>query len=68
MADVFKGLDTSSRIRGILASRGKTQAELAHLLRITPETISSRMKSNKWEVAELLVIAEAYGLDTKDLL
>ncbi len=68
MNTVFNGLDTSNRIRGILASRGKTQVELGKLLSLTPETISARMKNNKWEVEELKIIAAEYGVETADLI
>jgi len=68
MNTVFNGLDTSDRIRGIIASRGKTQVELGKLLGLTPETISARMKYNKWEVEELKKIATEYGIETSDLI
>lgn len=68
MAAVFDDLDTSSKIKGILASRGKTQAELAALLKMTPETITSRMRQNKWEVEELKVIAAEFGITVTDLV
>jgi DNA-binding XRE family transcriptional regulator len=68
MNDVFEGLDTSSKIKGVLASRSKTQAELAMLLRLTPETITARMKQNKWEVEELKTIAAEFNLTINDLV
>ena len=68
MNTVFYGLDTSDRIRGIIASRGKTQVELGKLLGLTPETISARMKYNKWEVEELKKIAAEFGIETADLI
>lgn len=68
MNNVFEGLDTSSRIRGILASRSKTQGDLAVLLNLTPETITTRMKQNKWEVEELKVIAAEFGIVPTDLI
>ncbi len=68
MDNVFEGLNTSDRIRGILASRKKTQGELATLLKMTPETISARMKLNKWEVEELTVIGKEFNVDPKDLI
>lgn len=68
MNNVFEGLDTSDRIRGILTSRGKTQGDLAKLLNMTQATISARMKQNKWEVEELKVIASEFGITPTDLL
>lgn len=68
MTDVFEGLDTSSRIKGVLASRGKTQNDLAELLGVSAETVSARMKSNKWDVTELKTIAAEYGVDPTDLI
>lgn len=68
MNTVFNGLDTSNRIKGILASRGKTQVELGRLLGLTPETISARMKYNKWDVEELKKIAVEFGIETADLI
>jgi DNA-binding XRE family transcriptional regulator len=68
MASVFNGLDTSDRIRGIIASRGKTQADLGTLLGLTPETICTRLKNNKWEVEELKVISAAYDVEMNDLV
>ncbi len=68
MNTVFKGLDTSNRIKGILASRGITQAELAQILSLTPETISARMKNNKWDVEELKSIAKHFNVEMNDLV
>jgi hypothetical protein len=68
MNTVFNGLNTSERIRGILASRGRTHAELGRLLKLTEPTISARMKMNKWEVEELKIIAAAYNVEMNDLV
>jgi hypothetical protein len=68
MSTVFNGLDTSNRIKGILASRGKTQVELGRLLSLTPETISARMRLNKWEVEELKKISAEYDVEMNDLV
>jgi transcriptional regulator with XRE-family HTH domain len=68
MSTVFSGLDTSDRIRGIIASRGKTQADLGKLLKLTPETISGRMKNNRWEVEELKVISKEFDVEMNDLV
>ena len=68
MDNVFEGLNTSDRIRGILASRKKTQGDLAMILKMTPETISARLKLNKWEVEELSIIGIEFNVDPKDLI
>ncbi len=68
MNSIFNGLDTSDRIKGIISSRGKTQGDLAALLKLTPETISARMKNNLWKVEELKIIAIEYGVETTDLI
>jgi hypothetical protein len=68
MSDIFKGLDTSDRIRGILSSRGKDQVDLAKLLKMTPVTITARMKANQWKVEELKKIAAEYGVLITDLV
>jgi hypothetical protein len=68
MNKVFEGLNTSERIRGVIASRGRTQVDLASLLGLTPETITNRMKLNKWEVEELKVIAGEFGIEPTDLI
>jgi DNA-binding XRE family transcriptional regulator len=68
MGSLFDGLDTTDKIRGLLASRNHNQPELAKILDVTSETISNRMRSRKWEIGELKKIAEAYGVDVYDLI
>lgn len=68
MSNVFEGLNTSERIKGILSSRGKTQGDLSRLLNMTQATISGRMKDNKWEVEELKIIAAEFGILPTDLI
>jgi hypothetical protein len=68
MSNIFNGLDTSDRLKGILASRGKTFADLATLLELTTVTISSRMKDNTWKVEELKKVAAAYEVKIQDLI
>jgi len=68
MSNIFEGLDTSSKVRGFIASRGLTQVELGKLLDLTPETITARMKNQTWTVAELKTLAEKYGIEATELL
>lgn len=68
MTSILSDTNTSQKIRGLLASRGKHQTDLAVLLDLTPSTISSRMARNEWTVKELQIVAEHFGVQTSDLI
>jgi len=68
MVDMFNGLDTNGKIKALLASRDLSWTALARLLEVTPETIYSRKKESNWKVSELRLIAEFFGVDTKELI
>jgi transcriptional regulator with XRE-family HTH domain len=68
MNGILEGLDTTSRIKALIASRNITQADFAKTLSVTPETISNRMRTGKWDVAELKTIAAEYGIEITDLI
>jgi broad-specificity NMP kinase len=68
MESVFEGLDQSRKIKVFLAAKAITQAELAIVMRCTPETITNRMKSGKWDITDLKKVAEHYQVELNDLI
>ena len=68
MDSIFDGLDQSSKIRVFLTAKGITQAEFATAMKCTPETISNRMKSGKWDITDLKKVADHYQVELTDLI
>lgn len=68
MNGILEGLDTSSKIKALMATRNLTQADIASLLEMTTETIRQRMNANRWEISELKKIAITYGIEVNDLI
>jgi len=68
MANLLEGLDTSAKIRGLIAAHQMTQAELGVLLNITRDTVLNHLAENRWDIKELNKIAEHFKIDTKDLI
>jgi hypothetical protein len=68
MDSVFEGLDQSRKIKVFLAAKKITQADFAIAMKCTPETISNRMKSGKWDVTDLKKVAEHYKVELTDLI
>uniref|UniRef100_A0A6M3JWX2 Putative DNA binding, helix-turn-helix domain containing protein n=1 Tax=viral metagenome TaxID=1070528 RepID=A0A6M3JWX2_9ZZZZ len=68
MESIFEGLDQSRKMKVFLAAKNITQSDLATAMKCTPETISNRMKSGKWDITDLKKVAEYYGVDLTDLI
>jgi len=68
MNGILEGLDTSSKIKALMATRNLVQYDIALLLGITTETVRQRMNANRWEVNDLKKMADAYGIDVTDLV
>jgi transcriptional regulator with XRE-family HTH domain len=46
-------MTTSDKVKLELIRKGMTQADLAKLLKVTPMTISLRLKTNAWKPMEI---------------
>jgi len=68
MNGIFEGLDTSAKIKAFMATRNIRQIEIADLLNMTTETIRQRLNANRWEITELRIIADKYGIEVRDLI
>jgi transcriptional regulator with XRE-family HTH domain len=68
MDKILEGVDTSGKIKALMATRNLTQKDLATLLNVTGETISNRLAANRWDIKDLERLAKEYHLDTKDLI
>jgi transcriptional regulator with XRE-family HTH domain len=65
---ILKGLDTSGKIKALMAPHKVTQKDLAALLNVTGETISNRLAANRWDVKDLEKIAKKFDIDPGLLL
>lgn len=68
MNSLLKGLDTSGKLRVLMAAKGITQAGLALLLDVTRETINNRFEANRWHVDDLTKIATILDVKPQDLI
>lgn len=68
MSSLLKGLDTSGKIKVLMAARDMTQNDLAVLLDVTRETIMNRFNANRWHVDDLNKIAKALDVRAQDLI
>ena len=68
MNSILDGLDTAAKVKALIASRGKSQPELATIMEVSLGTVQNRFEKNDWEVSELKKIAAAYDVDITDLL
>ena len=68
MNSILDGLDTSGKIKALMATRKVTQLELANVLGVTLPTIGNRFDANFWHVDDLKKIAETYNVEVTDLI
>ena len=68
MDSILNGFNASEKIRAIMVTRKITQADLAELLDVTPETISNRLEADKWDYKDLNKLAAKYGVNPQDLI
>jgi len=54
-------MDISKEIKVLLARTGKTQSDLAEMLRCSQANIAKRLSNNSWKVNDLEEIAELLG-------
>ena len=65
---IFNGINTSGKIKAVLAAHDVTFKGLAVTLGLTPETITTRMRENNWKLQELKAIASIFEIDVGDLV
>lgn len=68
MESIFDELDQSGKVRVFMTAQRISQADIAKVLDCTPETISNRMRTGRWVVADLKKIADHYGRPLTDLI
>ena len=68
MESIFEGLGQSRKMKVFIAAKDITQADLAKVMGCTPETITNRMKSGRWDVTDLKKVAEHYKVELTDLI
>jgi transcriptional regulator with XRE-family HTH domain len=68
MNGMLDGLNTSGRLRVLMAAKGLTQVDLAAVLDVTRETIVNRFDANRWLIDDLKKISDKYGVDVTELI
>ena len=68
MDNLFEGLNTSGKIRLLMAAKDMTYQELSILLDVTRATINNRMDANRWDVDDLKLIADRLEVTPQDLV
>jgi len=68
MEELFKGLNTSEKVRLLMATKNASKVDVAKLLAVTDETIRNWMKANTWDINDLKKIANEYGVEVTDLI
>jgi transcriptional regulator with XRE-family HTH domain len=68
MESIFEELGQSRKIKVFLAAKNITQSDFATAMGCTPETISNRMKSGKWDITDLKKVAKHYQVELTDLI
>uniref|UniRef100_A0A6M3JFJ3 HTH cro/C1-type domain-containing protein n=1 Tax=viral metagenome TaxID=1070528 RepID=A0A6M3JFJ3_9ZZZZ len=68
MNSILNGLDTAGKIKALIASRNKSQPDLATILGVSLGTIQNRLEKNDWRMDELKVISNEFQVDLTDLL
>jgi DNA-binding Xre family transcriptional regulator len=64
----FEGLDTSGKLRLLMAAKNMSASDLAKLLDCTRETINHRFEANRWRVNDLQKIAVVLEVKPQDLI
>lgn len=68
MDKILEGLDTSDKIKALMAVKGITRITMGYLLDVTPETISNRLVDNRWKSTDLKKLAALFNVDVRDLI
>ncbi len=68
MDTIFNGLNTSEKIRLLMASKDVTKTELGKLLGVTDETVRNWMRADAWDKNDLIKVAEHLGVGISDLI
>lgn len=54
---------TSEKVREALKSQGRKQKWLANELGLNPQTISNKLQSNIWSVAEIIALQKLLNIN-----
>jgi hypothetical protein len=68
MNGIFQNLDTSGKVKALLALKNVTHVEISNLLGVTPETIRNRMVDKRWDIEDLKKIAKRCEIDVTELI
>jgi transcriptional regulator with XRE-family HTH domain len=68
MNGILESLNTTEKIKAILAVKNITQIDIATLLGVTPETIRNRMIASRWDIEDLKKIAAKCEIEITDLI
>lgn len=68
MNSLFEGLNTSGKIRALMATRNISQIDLAALLDCTDETVRNWLKADRWDKNDLIKIADKFDINVHDLI
>ena len=68
MSNVFEGLGTVEKVRGLMAAHNLSMADVAKELNVSLGTVSNRFALNDWSVAEIKALAEKFGVEITDLI
>ncbi len=63
MDGLLDGLNTSEKLRVVMAAKKKTNLDIANILGVTRETIGHRLESDKWFLKDLKKIAAELEID-----
>lgn len=60
-------MTNAAMLKGLIVSRGETQAELAEILHMNPTTLNQKINNRaKFFSDEMVVIKEHYGLSAEE--
>ena len=68
MDGILKDVDTSKKIKAIMAIKGLNKQVVADLLDVTEATIRNRLNDDRWNIKDLQKIADAYDVNVHDLI
>jgi len=71
MNGILEGLDTTGKIKVLMAAKGITQVDLSKVTGLSLGTISNRFdpeKKDQWRMDELKKIVDAYQVELTDII
>jgi hypothetical protein len=65
---ILEGLNTSDKIRALIAVNKVNRNAVSAHLEITPETLRDRLDNNRWKSTDLQKLAVLFKIDVRDLI